>query len=137
PQTNEVRVQLEGCGVCASNLSPWAGQPWFTYPFEPGQLGHEGWGCIDALGAGVTEFAVGDRVAMLSNHAYAEYDVASPDSIVRLPEELEDQPFPGEPLGCAMNIFARSGIRAGQNVAIVGIGFLGALLTRLAVNAGA
>ncbi len=36
-----------------------------------------------------------------------------------------------------MNIFARSDIRAGQTVAIVGIGFLGALLTQLASRAGA
>jgi threonine dehydrogenase-like Zn-dependent dehydrogenase len=36
-----------------------------------------------------------------------------------------------------VNIFRRSGIEAGQTVAIVGIGFLGALLTRLASNAGA
>ncbi|HVF94936.1 MAG TPA: zinc-binding dehydrogenase, partial [Sphingomonas sp.] len=36
-----------------------------------------------------------------------------------------------------MNIFRRSDIRAGQTVAIVGIGFLGAILTRLATDAGA
>jgi threonine dehydrogenase-like Zn-dependent dehydrogenase len=36
-----------------------------------------------------------------------------------------------------MNILRRSGIEAGQTVAIVGIGFLGAVLTRLAANAGA
>jgi threonine dehydrogenase-like Zn-dependent dehydrogenase len=36
-----------------------------------------------------------------------------------------------------MNIFRRSRIERGQTVAIVGIGFLGALLTRLATNAGA
>jgi threonine dehydrogenase-like Zn-dependent dehydrogenase len=36
-----------------------------------------------------------------------------------------------------MNIFRRSGIGPGQNVAIVGIGFLGAILTRLASEAGA
>ena len=50
------------------------------------------------------------------------------------PLALEPAPFPGEPLGCAMNIFARSGIKAGDTVAIVGIGFLGALLTELAVG---
>ena len=55
----------------------------------------------------------------------------------RLPASLAGQPFPGEPLGCAMNIFRRSGIEAGQTVAIVGIGFLGAILTRLAAHAGA
>jgi threonine dehydrogenase-like Zn-dependent dehydrogenase len=36
-----------------------------------------------------------------------------------------------------MNIFRRSGISAGQTVAVVGVGFLGALLTRLAKDAGA
>jgi threonine dehydrogenase-like Zn-dependent dehydrogenase len=36
-----------------------------------------------------------------------------------------------------MNIFRRADIRAGQTVAIVGIGFLGAILTRLATDAGA
>ncbi len=51
-----------------------------------------------------------------------------------LPPELAGQPFPGEPLGCAMNIFRRSDIQPGQTVAIVGIGFLGALLTRLATT---
>jgi threonine dehydrogenase-like Zn-dependent dehydrogenase len=50
---------------------------------------------------------------------------------------LKGAPFPGEPLGCAFNIFRRSGIKAGDVVAIVGIGFLGALLTQLAKNAGA
>src|SRR5205809_306369 len=77
------------------------------------------------------------RVAMLSEHAYAEYDVASEDQVIHLPATLAQQPFPAEPLGCAMNIFHRAGIRARQTVAIVGIGFLGALLTRLATNANA
>src|SRR5690242_17633795 len=36
-----------------------------------------------------------------------------------------------------MNIFRRSEISAGQTVAIVGIGFLGALLTQLASRRGA
>ena len=54
-----------------------------------------------------------------------------------LPASLDGQPFPGEPLGCAMNILRRSEIRAGQTVAIVGIGFLGALLTKLVTDAGA
>ena len=36
-----------------------------------------------------------------------------------------------------MNIFSRSNISSGDTVAIVGIGFLGAVLTRLASRAGA
>jgi threonine dehydrogenase-like Zn-dependent dehydrogenase len=54
-----------------------------------------------------------------------------------LPSALDGRPFPGEPLGCAMNIFRRAAIEPGQTVAIVGVGFLGALLTRLASDAGA
>lgn len=137
PGPDEVRIKLEGCGVCASNLPPWQGQPWFTYPFAPGALGHEGWGIIDAVGADVTEWQIGDRVAALSQNAYAEYDLAHRHAVVALPDALNGKPFPGEPLGCALNIFARSDIRSGQTVAIVGIGFLGALLTRLAAKAGA
>src|SRR5205823_4014982 len=48
-----------------------------------------------------------------------------------------DQPLPGEPLGCAMNIFRRSNINKEDTVAIVGIGFLGALLTQLVSATGA
>jgi D-arabinose 1-dehydrogenase-like Zn-dependent alcohol dehydrogenase len=80
PGPGEVRVRLEGCGVCASNLSPWGGQPWFQYPFAPGAPGHEGWGRVDAVGEGVTSVARGDRVAFLSGAAYAEYDVAGRSS---------------------------------------------------------
>jgi len=137
PGAGEVRIRLEGCGVCASNLTPWAGAEWMQYPLEPGAMGHEGWGVVDALGDGVSGAQVGDRVAALSYKSYAEYDVAAADAIVPLPSVLDGKPFPGEPLGCAMNIFRRSGISAGQTVAIVGIGFLGALLTRLASDAGA
>ena len=137
PGEGELRIRLEGCGVCASNLEPWAGLPWLSYPGEPGGLGHEGWGTVDALGAGVEEFAVGDRVAALSYRSFAEYDIARADMAVKLPPELDGQPFPGEPLGCAFNAFRRSDIRAGQTVAIVGVGFIGAVLTKLARDAGA
>jgi threonine dehydrogenase-like Zn-dependent dehydrogenase len=129
-------VRLEGCGVCGSNLPSWEGRPWFKYPLAPGELGHEGWGRIDALGPNAKQFKVGDRVAMLSYRAYAEYDVANEDEVIRLPESLNKMPFPGEPLGCAMNVFRRSDIHRGQFVAIVGIGFLGALLTSLISRAG-
>lgn len=137
PGPGEVRVRLEGCGVCASNLTPWEGPEWMEFPTEPGGLGHEGWGTIDAVGPGVEGLEPGTRVAALSYNAYADYDIAAADAVVPLPPELDGQPFPGEPLGCAMNIFERSDVAVGQTVAIVGIGFLGAILTRLATNAGA
>ncbi|MBW8784408.1 MAG: zinc-binding dehydrogenase [Novosphingobium sp.] len=137
PGPGEVRVRLEGCGVCASNLEPWAGLEWMTYPGEPGGFGHEGWGTIDAVGDGVDGLKVGDRVAAVSFRSFAEWDIACAQMVVPLPGSLAAEPFPGEPLGCAFNIFRRSDVRAGQTVAIVGIGFLGAVLTRLASEAGA
>lgn len=137
PEIDQVRIRLQGCGVCASNLAVWAGPEWMRFPTEPGGLGHEGWGIVDAIADDVTGLSVGDRVAALSYHSYAEYDVADADAVVRLPAALGGEPFPGEPLGCAMNIFRRSEISAGDTIAIVGIGFLGALLTRLAASAGA
>ncbi|MEJ8570456.1 MDR/zinc-dependent alcohol dehydrogenase-like family protein [Microbaculum marinum] len=137
PGPGQVRVRLEGCGVCASNLTPWAGPDWMEFPTAPGDLGHEGWGCVDAVGPDVTDVVPGDRVAALSYRAYAGFDVCNADCVVPLPENLAGQPFPGEPLGCAMNIFDRSAIETGQTVAIIGVGFLGALLTSLASAAGA
>jgi threonine dehydrogenase-like Zn-dependent dehydrogenase len=107
------------------------------FPTDPGGLGHEGWGTIDTLGEGVEGVSPGQRVAVLSYNAYAEYDLASADAVVPLPPAIAGRPFPGEPLGCAVNILRRSGIEPGQTVAIVGIGFLGALLTRLAASTGA
>ncbi|MCR5862037.1 alcohol dehydrogenase catalytic domain-containing protein [Flavobacterium sp. J372] len=137
PGMGEVRVKLEGCGLCASNIPVWEGREWFSYPVAAGNPGHEGWGYIDALGAGVAGIKVGERVAFLSNNAYAQYDIAKADEIVVLPDFLNGKPFPGEPLGCAMNIFSRSDIRRGQTIAIVGAGFLGAILIQLAKSAGA
>lgn len=137
PGPDQVRIKLEGCGVCASNLTPWAGPDWMTFPTEAGGLGHEGWGTVDAIGDNVTGVQLGDRVAALSYHAYATHDIADASMVAALPRELDGKPFPGEPLGCAMNIFSRSNIESGQTVAVIGIGFLGALLTRLATTAGA
>lgn len=136
PPAGHVRIRIEGCGICGSNLPPWLGRPWFKYPLTPGSPGHEAWGRVEAVGAN-TALAVGDRVATLSSEAFAESTISPQHSVVRLPSALDDLPFPGEPLACAVNVFRRTGIAPGQRVAIVGIGFLGAVLTRLAVLADA
>jgi threonine dehydrogenase-like Zn-dependent dehydrogenase len=137
PGPGEVLVELEGCGVCGSDIPVWEGRPWFDYPREPGAPGHEGWGRIAAVGAGVDAPPPGTRVAAICFRSDAEYDVAAADAVVALPRSLDGFPFPGEALGCAMNVARRCDFAPGQAVAVIGIGFLGALLVQLAAAAGA
>lgn len=136
PGPGEVLVRLEGSGVCGSNLLPWQGRERFRYPFAPGAPGHEGWGRIAEVGDGVEGLSTGDRVALLSNAAFAEYDVAPAHRVVRIPDAIAG-PFPGEALGCGANVVRRSGIREGDQVAVVGAGFIGLVAIRLATLAGA
>jgi NADPH:quinone reductase len=60
-----------------------------SLPFTPGQ---EGAGIVEAVGPGVTELAVGDRVAYAGvNGAYAETRVIAADRLVRLPSGVDDR----------------------------------------------
>src|SRR3954447_25479787 len=96
PGPHDIRICLEGSGVCASNLPVWEGRPWFAYPLDPGAPGHEGWGRIESVGSEVRDLAPGQRVACVSQHAYAGVDVAPASAVVALPAELDAEPFPGE-----------------------------------------
>jgi NADPH2:quinone reductase len=136
-QAGQLRIRVEGCGVCGSNLPPWAGRPWFNYPFPPGSPGHEPWGTIESIGPDTTGFEVGQRVAFLTERGFAELAVADVSQVVLLPPALAGEYVPGEPLACAVNVIRRSHIQPGERIAVVGVGFLGALLIALARAAGA
>jgi threonine dehydrogenase-like Zn-dependent dehydrogenase len=127
PAVGEVLVRVEGCGVCGSSLPIFSGREWFAYPLAPGAPGHEVWGTTED----------GTRVAALSYHGYAEWDVAREEHVVELPPELDGLPFPGEAFGCAVSVVRRAGIEAGQRIAIVGMGFIGTVCARLARDRGA
>lgn len=140
--TDQVLVRVRGCGVCASSLPVWEGREWFEYPMEAGAPGHEGWGEIVKIGSSVScgksgVLKPGQRVAFLGGPAYSRYAAVPATDVVALPQELDDMPFPGEAIGCAMNIFRRADVQAGQHVAVIGAGFLGLLLVQLAHKAGA
>jgi threonine dehydrogenase-like Zn-dependent dehydrogenase len=136
PAPDEVRMKVEYCGICSSNLAPWKGAPWFSYPFPPGAPGHESSGVVDQVGTEVTGITIGESVSMLGNGGFADYQIAKASCVLPISSSLKE-PFLGEPLGCAMNIFRRSQVRKGQWVAIVGVGFLGTILLQLCVDAGA
>jgi threonine dehydrogenase-like Zn-dependent dehydrogenase len=133
----QVRIRLEGSGVCASNLPEWEGRPWFTYPSMPGEPGHEGWGVVDEIGEGVDASLLGSRVAFLSTHAFAEWDVTKAAAVAEIPAGLSGRACPGEALACAVNAFDRARVMPGDLVAVVGVGFLGATIVALAAHAGA
>lgn len=103
----------------------------------PGNPGHEAWGTVEAAGPGVMTPTPGERVAALGDNAYATHLVTKAAHTVALPAALAETPFPGEPLACAFNVFRRCDIAPGQRVAIIGLGFMGAVLTALAREAGA
>ncbi len=63
PGAGEVVCEVLACGVCASDVTDW-----YVEPKLPAVLGHEPAGVVTAIGEGVREIAVGDRVA-IHHHA--------------------------------------------------------------------
>jgi NADPH:quinone reductase len=130
PGPGEILVRVEGCGVCGSNLPPWRGAQGTAFPLEPGAPGHEAWGRVEATGSGDRDL-VGRRVAMLSYRGFAELDVVARDQLLPLPRELDGVDVPAEPIACAVNVARRAAVRPGDEVVVLGIGFLGGLLLSL------
>lgn len=64
----------------------------YALPALPAVLGVEGAGRVEAVGSGVTEVAVGDRVVYAGGPtgAYSERRVIPADRLVRLPDDVED-----------------------------------------------
>jgi NADPH2:quinone reductase len=89
PQAGEVRVKIEAAGINYIDTYQRSGLYKVALPFTPGQ---EAAGVVDAVGAGVTEVQVGDRVAYAGAlGAYAEYAIAPAWRVVRVPPEVELQ----------------------------------------------
>ncbi len=63
PKAGEVLVRLVACGVCHTDLYTASGVDPSGY--APTVLGHEGAGVVEAIGAGVSDLAVGDHVVTL------------------------------------------------------------------------
>jgi D-arabinose 1-dehydrogenase-like Zn-dependent alcohol dehydrogenase len=68
PAPGTVRLKVEACGVCHSDAAAVEGAiPGIEYPRVPG---HEVIGAIDAIGAGVTDLELGQRVGVGWNGGY-------------------------------------------------------------------
>ena len=165
PQAETVRIKVAACGICHSDSLVKEGLwPGIQYPRVPG---HEVAGAIDALGAGVTGWAPGQRVGVgwhggycgrcnscrrgdlfacetqqvtgiSFDGGYGEYMIAPVSAVARFPDELP--PVESAPLLCAgittFNALRNSGARAGDVVAVLGLGGLGHLGVQYAAKMG-
>jgi len=126
PGRDEVRIAVSACGICGTDRAfVHGGFPNISWPLTPG---HEIAGTVAELGAGVREFAVGDRVAVgwfggccyhcepcrkgIFIHCangkvpswhypggYAESVTVPVSALARIPSELSD--VEAAPMGCA------------------------------------
>lgn len=133
PRPDEVLVRVIGSGVCASEL-----EPWLTGPEEGRQryLGHEVSGVVADVGADVDGLAVGDRVGVwATERGFAEYVAVRaaycfPAGDGPLEEAL------AEPIACAVNAVELADVRLGDDVVVIGAGFMGHLVQKLVALRG-
>jgi NADPH2:quinone reductase len=91
PAAGEVRIRQKAVGVNFLDVYYRKGvyPPPAGFPFVPGS---EGAGVVDAVGAGVTEFKVGDRVAYFGAiGAYAEVRTFPANRCLKIPDGIEDR----------------------------------------------
>ncbi len=156
PGAGEVRIKVEACGICHSDVLTKEGQwPGIQYPRVPG---HEIAGIVDEPGAGVSGWRKGQRVGVgwhgghdgtclacrrgdfrncqnlkvpgiSYDGGYQQFMVAPVEAVVAIPESLGAAE--AAPLLCAgittYNSLRHSGAMPGDLVAVQGIGGLGHL----------
>lgn len=89
PQAGEALVKLEAIGLNYIDVYHRTGLYPLPRPFIPGM---EAAGTVEAVGADVTEVAVGDRVAYaMTLGAYADYAAVPAWRLVKVPEEVDAQ----------------------------------------------
>ncbi|RVT99486.1 quinone oxidoreductase [Rhodovarius crocodyli] len=88
PKPGEARVKHEAVGL--NYIDVYFRNGLYKVPQLPAIIGMEGAGVVDAVGAGVTDVAVGDRVAYASGPigAYAEMRCIKADRLVKLPDSI-------------------------------------------------
>jgi L-iditol 2-dehydrogenase len=126
---DEVLLRVAACGVCASELDIYQGAAGHaSYPWQPG---HEVSGVVERVGERVAAFAPGDPVAVwVTARGYGDYVAVPAEHCFHAGDVPLDLAL-GEPLACAVNAVKLAGIALGDDVAIVGAGFMGQLVQRL------
>ena len=139
PGPGQARVRLEASGVNFIDIYHRSGQYQVPLPIT---LGQEGGGVVDAIGAGVTEARVGERVAYSNVFGgYAEYAVVPADRLVPVPEGVAMRDAVAVMLqGMTAHYLTHSTfpVNPGDTVLVhAAAGGVGLLLTQLATRLGA
>lgn len=139
PGPGEALVQVSAAGVNFIDVYQRAGRYPGPLPFIPG---NEGAGRVEAIGEGVSEVAVGERVAWaIVRGSYAELALVPAEKLVRIPDEIEERAAAAAMLqGMTAHYLAHSSypIRRGDCVLIhAAAGGVGLLLVQMAKRLGA
>ncbi|MFI6055311.1 zinc-binding dehydrogenase [Streptomyces violascens] len=157
PGPGWVVVDIEAAGLCHSDLHIMAGMDLGDLSVAtPLTLGHEGAGVISAVGAGVDDFAVGDRVGIAlvvhpvgaleyapgvgCDGAFAEKQLAPASVLVPVPEGVSfaEAAVATDAVVTAYHaVHTAASVRAGQSIAVIGLGGLGLNAVRVATHLGA
>ena len=130
---DEVLVRVAACGVCTSELEAWAGSGPTDYPLY---LGHEVSGVVVDVGSGVDDLTPGDRVGVwVTSRGFAEY-VAVQAEYCRLVGDVPLDLVMAEPVACAANAVELADVRLGDDVVLIGAGFMGNLVQELVALRG-
>lgn len=139
PGPGQVLVRVAAAGV--NFIDTYRRSGLYTVPF-PHVVGSEGSGEVVAVGADVTEVAVGDRVAWASSPgAYAELALVAARDVLVVPDGVDDRTAAALPLqGLTAHYLVTSTfpVAAGHDVLVhAAAGGVGLLLTQLAAQRGA
>lgn len=129
PGDDQVLVEVLACGVCTSDLGPWLGHDPAGPPLR---LGHEMVGRVVGAGRDAGQWSPGDLVTGLGGEGFATLAVMDARAILPVPAGIEPAHAIGEPVADLAEALSRTGIRAGDRVAVVGLGFMGLGLVQLA-----
>ncbi|SFD82548.1 NADPH:quinone reductase [Paenibacillus catalpae] len=143
PGPGEIRVQNKAISLNPADYKMAAnGNPAWQYPFIPGL---DAAGIVDAVGEGVTRWAVGDRVAyhgsFMKPGTYAEYSVTNARTAGRIPQGVsyeEAAAFPCAGLTAYQALIDKMNVKAGRSILIhAGAGGVGGYAIQLAKLLGA
>lgn len=139
PKAGEVLVRIAAAGVNYMDVGQRRGRPGQTVPYTPGG---EGSGTVEALGSGVADVKVGDRVAYaMAPESYAEFAIVPASRLLSVPAELDlveaaALPLQGLTAHYLLHDYAKVG--PGTTVLVHAVaGGVGLLLTQYATHLGA